>query len=425
VGFPLSGFDYRDGALWAEEVALTDLAQAVGTPFYCYSTARLEENYRRFAGAFAGQRAGVCYALKANSNLAVVRTLAALGAGGDVVSAGEMERALAAGIPADRVVFSGVGKTADEMAAALTAGIHQFNVESVPELETLNAVAVAMGRVAPIAIRVNPDVDAHTHAKIATGKKENKFGIDWDVARAVYAQAAAMPGIRPVGIAVHIGSQLTEIDPFRIAFRRVADLLHALRTDGLDIDRLDLGGGLGVAYNGETPPTAADYADMVGAVTGNLGCAITLEPGRALVADAGLLVTRAIYVKQGAERRFLVLDAAMNDLIRPALYDAWHPILPVRTPSPDADLTPVDVVGPVCESGDTFALQRALPPVAAGDLMAIGMAGAYGAVMSSTYNTRPLVPEVQVNGADWAITRPRQTVADLMALERRPSWQAN
>jgi diaminopimelate decarboxylase len=417
------GFAYRDGTMWAEEVPLVDIASAVGTPFYCYSTARLIANYTRFAGAFEGQNAGVCFALKANSNLAVIRTLAGLGAGADVVSVGEMKRALAAGIPPDRIVFSGVGKTRDDLAAAVAAGIHQINVESVPELEALSAVAVELGREAPIALRVNPDVDAQTHAKIATGKKENKFGIDWDEARGVYARAAALPGIRPVAIAVHIGSQLTSLEPFRAAFQRVADLFHTLRADGLGIDRLDLGGGLGVAYHAEEPPPPADYAAMIGSITGNLGCRVTLEPGRALVADAGVLVTRVVYVKQGPTRRFVIVDGAMNDLIRPTLYDAWHPIRPVTEPAKGARKEKVDVVGPVCESGDFLALQRSLPPVAAGDLLAVGMAGAYGAVMSSTYNTRPLVPEVQVNGARYAVTRPRVSVEDLLALERMPDWQ--
>ena len=419
----MSGFEYRSGTLWAEDVAVADIAVGVGTPFYCYSTARLADNYHRFASAFEGQDAGVCFALKANGNLAVVRTLAGLGAGADVVSAGEMERALAAGIPADRIIFSGVGKTKGEMQAALAAGIHQFNVESIPELEALSAVASSMGRMAPVALRVNPDVDAQTHHKISTGKKENKFGIDWDHARDVYAKAAAMPGLKPVSIAVHIGSQLTSLDPFRATFLKVADLLHALRQDGLDIRQLDFGGGLGVTYHAEKPPPIGEYAAMIRSITGNLGCRVTLEPGRALVADAGILVARVVYVKQGLARRFLVLDAAMNDLIRPALYDAWHPIFPVREPVKGVESHPVDVVGPVCESGDTFALQRKLPPVEAGDLMAIGMAGAYGATMSSTYNARPLIPEVQVNGPLLAVTRPRLTIAELMAMEKTPEWQ--
>lgn len=418
----MSGFEYRDGALWVEDVAVERIAAEVGTPFYLYSTARLVENYRAFADAFADQSAGVHFALKANSNLAVVRTLADLGAGADVVSAGEMERALVAGVPPARIVFSGVGKTEVEMRAALEVGIHQFNVESVPELHTLSEVATSMGRVAPIALRVNPDVDARTHAKIATGKKENKFGIDWDDARDVYRVAAALPGLKPVGVAVHIGSQLTDLEPFRAAFHRVIDLLRQLREDGLSIDRLDLGGGLGVRYREETPPSPGDYATMVRGVTGNLACSLALEPGRALVADAGLLVVRVVRVKPGRSRRFVIVDGAMNDLIRPTLYEAWHPIIPIREPRGSARVR-ADVVGPVCESGDFFALQRELPPIADGELIAIGMVGAYGAVMSSTYNTRPLVPEVQVNGDRFAVTRPRLGVADLLALERTPDWQ--
>lgn len=417
------GFSYRSGVLHAEGVPLTAIAAAVGTPVYVYSTEALEHAYRAYAQAFEGQDAGVCYALKANSNLAVIRTFARLGAGADVVSEGELRRAMAAGIPASCVVFSGVGKTRTEMRAALEAGIHQLNVESVPELEALSEVASSMGVEAPIAIRVNPDVDAKTHAKIATGKKENKFGIDWDHARAVYARAAALPGIKAVGIAVHIGSQLTDLAPFRAAYTRVADLLHQLREDGHDIRRLDLGGGLGIRYKEEAPPDLPAYADMVRSITGNLGCQVTLEPGRSLVGNAGVLLSRVIYVKQGLHRRFLIVDAAMNDLIRPSLYDAYHAVLPVAEPAPGVEIAPIDVVGPVCESGDTFALQRPLPTLAADDLIAFGSAGAYGAVMASTYNTRPLVPEVLVNGDAFAVTRRRQTVEELLAMEERPDWQ--
>ncbi|HEY0833837.1 MAG TPA: diaminopimelate decarboxylase [Azospirillum sp.] len=415
-------FAYRNGILHAEGVALPAIAEQVGTPFYCYSTEALVANYRAYAGAFEGQDAGVCFALKSNSNLAVVRTLAALGSGADVVSEGEFRRALAAGIPAGRIVFSGVGKTRQEMRTALEAGIYQINVESIPELEALSEVAASMGVEAPIAIRVNPDVDAKTHAKISTGKKENKFGIDWDHAREVYGKAARLPGIKPVAIAVHIGSQLTDLAPFRAAFERVVELLHALRADGIDIQRLDLGGGIGIRYRDETPPDLHDYAAMVRAITGNLGCHVTLEPGRALVGNAGILVSRVIYVKKGLHRRFLIVDAAMNDLIRPSLYDAYHAILPVAEPAPSAKATPIDVVGPVCESGDTFALQRPLPPLASDDLIAFCSAGAYGAVMASTYNTRPLAPEVLVNGTDFAVIRPRPTIEEMLAAERMPKW---
>lgn len=418
----MNAFTYRNGVLHAEAVPLPAIAERVGTPFYCYSTAALEGAYRAYADAFAGMDASVCYALKANSNLAVIRTLARLGAGADVVSEGELKRALAAGIPASRIVFSGVGKTRGEMRAALDRGIHQTNVESVPELEALSEVAASMGAVADIAVRVNPDVDALTHAKISTGRKENKFGIDIELARAVYARAASLPGIRPVSVAVHIGSQLTDLAPFRAAFERVAALVTALREDGHDIHRVDLGGGLGISYRGETPPSLPDYAALVRAATGDLGCHVTLEPGRSLVGNAGVLVARTIYRKAGVGRNFLILDAAMNDLIRPSLYDAWHTILPVDEPARDAAEEPVDVVGPVCESGDTFAMQRPLPPIEAGDLVAFLSAGAYGAVMSSTYNSRPLAPEVLVNGSEFAVIRRRPTIEELMAAEEVPAW---
>lgn len=423
TGFNYVGFNYVDGALHAEGVDLAALGAQVGTPFYCYSTAALEANYRAYADAFAGQNVGFCFALKANSSQAVIRTLAKLGAGADVVSGGEMARALAAGIPASRIVFSGVGKTGDELRAALAAGIHQINVESIPELEALSAVAVEMGVTADVALRVNPDVDAKTHAKISTGKKENKFGIDWDHAVETYRRAASLPGIRPVSVAVHIGSQLTDLEPFRAAYDKVTELVRTLRAEGINIERLDLGGGLGIRYKDETPPPKADYARMVQAVTGNLGCAVTLEPGRSLVAEAGVLVARVVYVKQGLHRRFLILDAAMNDLIRPALYEAYHPILPLKEPAAHAKQATFDVVGPVCESGDTFALHRKLPAdLAAGDLVAFGCAGAYGAVMSSTYNSRPLVPEVLVNGARWAVTRRRPTIEEMIRAETLPDW---
>ncbi|MGQ9368865.1 diaminopimelate decarboxylase [Azospirillum sp. A39] len=418
----MSVFAYRNGVLHAEGVALPVIAEAVGTPFYCYSSAALTANHRAYAGAFEGQDVSVCYAVKANSNLAVIGTFAALGAGADVVSEGEMRRALAAGVPASRIVFSGVGKTRGEMRAALEAGIHQLNVESVPELEALSEVATSMGVAAPIAIRVNPDVDAKTHAKIATGKKENKFGIDWDHARDVYARAAALPGIAPVGIAVHIGSQLTDLAPFRAAFERVVELLHVLRADGIDISRLDLGGGLGIRYRDETPPDLPAYAGMVRSITGNLGCRVTVEPGRSLVGNAGILVAKVIYVKQGLHRRFLIVDAAMNDLIRPTLYDAYHAILPVAEPGPHPEIAPIDVVGPVCESGDTFALQRPLPAMASDDLVAFASAGAYGAVMSSTYNTRPLAPEVLVRDDRFAVVRRRPSVEEMLAAEQVPDW---
>ena len=417
-------FAYLGGALHCDGVPLARIATAVGTPFYCYSSGALEAQYRRFADAFADQNAAICYAVKANSNLAVIRTLARLGAGADIVSEGELRRALAAGIPPARIVFSGIGKTRDEIAFALSAGIHQINVESEPELDALSEIATAMGVDAAIALRVNPDVDARTHAKISTGKKENKFGIELGRVRAVALRAAGLPGIALRGLAVHIGSQLTDLAPFRLAFTRLAELVGELRDAGLPIDRLDLGGGLGVAYHGETPPSLVDYAALVKGTVGNLGVALALEPGRLLVADAGVLVARVIHVKEGTTRRFLILDAAMNDLIRPALYEAWHDIVPLQQPGPGAPTAPVDVVGPVCETGDTFAAQRVLPPVADGELVAILSAGAYGAVMSSTYNSRLLVPEVLVRGSDFAIVRPRTSYQDLLSQDSIPGWLA-
>jgi diaminopimelate decarboxylase len=415
-----SGFAYRAGTLHAEGVALADVAAAVGTPFYCYSSAGLADRYRAYATAFADQRATICYAVKASSNLSVIRTFARLGAGADVVSEGELRRALAAGVVPERIVFSGVGKTRAEMRFALESGIHQINVESVPELETLNEVAVAMGRRAPVVLRVNPDVDALTHAKISTGKSENKFGIDLAHIAGIARRAADMPGIEFAGLAVHIGSQLTDLAPFRLAFMRLAELVTALRADGIAVSRVDLGGGLGIAYRDEAPLPLADYAAMVKGVFGNLGVALALEPGRSLVGNAGVLVSSAIAVKDGLTRRFLILDAAMNDLIRPTLYEAWHDIVPVIAGS--GRLAPVDVVGPICETGDTFATQRMLPPIAAGELVAILSAGAYGAAMSSTYNSRPLVPEVLVRGNDYAVIRPRQSYAELLAQDRLPGW---
>lgn len=416
-------FEYRDGMLHAEDVSLADIAEAVGTPFYCYSAATLVRHYNVFAKAFAGQKALICYAVKANSNQAVIRTLAREGAGADVVSEGELKRALMAGVPADRIVFSGVGKTHEEMAAALDAGIHQFNVESEPELEALSEVAASKGVNACIAVRVNPDVDARTHEKISTGKKENKFGVPWSRATEIYARAAALPGIRVVGVDVHIGSQLTDLGPFREAFARVVDLVTMLRAEGHDIRRLDLGGGLGIPYAAGTqaPPHPDSYAKLVRDLTAPLDCEIILEPGRLIAGNAGVLVSRVIYVKEGESRRFVILDAAMNDLLRPSLYDAYHEIIPVRE-APGAQQNPVDVVGPVCETGDVFGKDRMLPPLAAGDDVAILSAGAYGAVMASTYNTRPLVPEVLVNGGDFAVVRPRPVLDDLIGQDRLPPW---
>ncbi len=417
-------FNYRRKRLHAEAVPLELIAERVKTPVYVYSTATLQRHYRIFAEAFAHLPATICYAVKANANISVIRTLGQLGAGADVVSGGELRAALAAGVPGARIVFSGVGKTAEEMAAALRAGVMQINVESEPELETLDAVARSTGHRARVAIRINPDVDAITHAKISTGRSENKFGIEWTAAHRVYARAAAMPGIAVVGAAVHIGSQLTDLAPYRTAFQRLRDLVAMLRADGHRIETLDLGGGLGIPYGIEHAPvpTPAAYAEMIGSVVGDLGCRLILEPGRLLVGNAGILLTRVIYVKEGATRTFLIVDAAMNDLIRPALYDAYHSIVPVSEPTPGEPLHEVDVVGPVCETSDTFATDRPLPPVAAGDLLALRGAGAYGAVMSSTYNVRPLVPEVLVSGDRFGVIRPRMEVEELLARERIPGW---
>jgi diaminopimelate decarboxylase len=418
----MTGFAYRHGRLHADAVDLGAIAESAGTPCYVYSATQMADAYRAFAGAFADVDALVCYALKANGNLAVIRTFAALGAGADVVSEGELARARAAGVDAQRIVFAGVGKTARELAAGLEAGILQFNVESEPELIALDQIARDRGVRAPVAIRVNPDVDANTHAKISTGLKHNKFGIDIDRAEAVFALARDLPGIAAHGVAVHIGSQLTDLEPFRAAFTRVAELVHSLRAAGHTISELDLGGGLGISYRGETPPPVGRYAEMAKAATRDLGCRLVLEPGRHLVGNAGVLLTRVIYVKQGADRTFVITDAAMNDLVRPAMYDAYHSIEPVIEPAQGAPRLPVDIVGPVCETGDMFASDRPLPPVAAGDLLAIRSAGAYGAVMASTYNARPLPPEVLVRDRDFAVIKPRATLAELYADERLPNW---
>ncbi|MEM7224845.1 MAG: diaminopimelate decarboxylase [Pseudomonadota bacterium] len=418
----MSHFDYRDGQLHAEQVPLAEIAEAVGTPFFCYSSGALEAGYRRFAESFAGLDATICYALKANANLALVNTFARLGAGADVVSEGELRRALQAGVPADRIVFAGVGKSAAEMTAGLEAGILQFNVESLPELELLNQVAVARGQRAPVSLRVNPDVDARTHEKISTGKADNKFGIDIDQAPEAARLAAELPGIRLVGLAVHIGSQLTDIAPYRGAFERLIALYKELRAAGLRLERLDLGGGLGIVYRDEAPPPVEAYAQMVRELTGGLAARLIFEPGRLLVGNAGLLVTRVLYVKGSGARSFAVVDAAMNDLIRPTLYDAWHEIKPVKAPESRADGLLYDIVGPICETSDTFAKQRSLPEVESGDLLAICSTGAYGAVMSSSYNMRLLAPEVLVRGADHALVRPRQDYDSLLGQDRLAPW---
>ncbi len=417
-------FSYRGGVLCAEDVALPAIARAVGTPFYCYSSATIERHFEVFRAAFAGQDALVCYAMKANSNQAVIATLAALGAGMDVVSEGELRRARAAGVPGSRIIFSGVGKTRAEMALGLDEEILCFNVESEPELEALSALASARGATAPIAIRVNPDVDARTHAKIATGKSENKFGVPISRARDVYARARALPGLSIRGVDMHIGSQITDLEPFDNAFALMADFVRVLRADGHTIDHVDLGGGLGIPYRTDNnpPPFPQAYADIVARHTRALDCRLYLEPGRLIVGNAGVLVASVIFVKAGENKSFVIVDAAMNDLVRPTLYEAYHDILPVKEPDPGADIFRADVVGPVCESGDFLALDRDLPKVEAGDLIAVMSAGAYGAVQAGTYNSRLLIPEVLVKGADFALIRPRPTYEELIALDTLPPW---
>ncbi|MDW3183041.1 diaminopimelate decarboxylase [Roseobacter sp.] len=417
-------FLYRDGALHAEDVPVSDIAKAVGTPFYVYSTATLLRHFHLFDDALDGLDHLVCYAMKAASNQAILKTLAQAGAGMDVVSGGEYRRAKAAGVPGDRIVFSGVGKTAAEIRLALEGGIRQFNVESEPEMEVLNATAVAMGKVAPITIRVNPDVDAKTHAKIATGKSENKFGIPIARAREVYALAASLPGLEVIGIDVHIGSQLTDLAPFELAYQKVAELTEVLRADGHTIRRLDLGGGLGIPYarDNQAPPLPVDYGALVKRTLGHLGCEIEIEPGRLIAGNAGLMVSEVIYLKSGEGRDFLIIDGAMNDLIRPAMYEAYHDIIPVTEPAPGVEQLTYDIVGPVCESGDTFAKQRMMPPVAAGALVAFRSAGAYGAVMSSEYNSRPLIPEVLVNKDQFAVIRRRPTFDEMINRDTIPEW---
>jgi diaminopimelate decarboxylase len=417
-------FAYRDGVLHAEGISVAHIAEAIGTPFYLYSAASLRARYHAFAEAFAAERPLICFAVKANSNLAVLRLLARLGAGADVVSEGELRRALAAGIPPTRIIFSGVGKTASELEAALAAGIRQINVESIPELRRLSAIAASRRQTAQVALRVNPDVDALTHAKISTGKKESKFGIDIDDAVDTYSLAAALPGVNPVGVAVHIGSQLLDLAPFRRAFGRVAELILELRGAGFAVTRLDLGGGLGIRYHAENPPKPSAYAALVREIFGTLDVDMAFEPGRVLCGPSGLLVARVVYVKDGATKRFVIVDAAMNDLIRPALYDAWHDIMPVRLPAAGALLIPADVVGPVCETGDTFATGRDLPPLAEDDLVALTNAGAYGAVMSSTYNSRLLVPEVLVSDDHFTVIRPRPSFEAMLGMDVVPEWLA-
>jgi diaminopimelate decarboxylase len=417
-------FTYRHGVLHAEAVNLAEIAATVGTPFYCYSTATLVRHYKVFADAFADVRSLICYAMKANSNQAVIKTLANLGAGADVVSDGELTRARAAGIPPEKLIFSGVGKTAHELAAAVDQRILCVNVESEPELELLASIAASKGRESNIALRVNPDIDARTHAKIATGKSENKFGIPISRARDVYRRAAKLDGIRVTAVDMHIGSQITELRPFEDAFGLLSDFVRTLRADGHRIEHIDLGGGLGIPYrnNNEPPPHPEAYADVVKRATRELDCWLILEPGRLLVGNAGILVMRVLYVKHGEGKTFVVVDAGMNDLIRPTLYEAHHEILPVKERSPGAAQRIVDVVGPVCESGDFLALDRDMVEPAPGDLLVAMSAGAYGAVQAGTYNTRPLVPEVMVQDTQWAVVRPRIEVEHLIGIDRLPSW---
>ncbi|MEL6511282.1 MAG: diaminopimelate decarboxylase [Pseudomonadota bacterium] len=417
-------FLYRDGVLYAEDVPVSDIASAVGTPFYLYSSATLLRHFTLFDDALDGLPHMVCFAMKSASNQAILKLLADAGAGMDVVSGGEYMRAKAAGVPGDKIVFSGIGKTADEMRLALEGGIRQFNVESEPEMQVLSAVATQLGKTAPITVRVNPDVDAKTHAKIATGRKEDKFGIPIARAREVYALAASLPGLKVIGIDVHIGSQLTELAPFEAAYQKVAELTEQLRADGHEITRLDLGGGLGIPYtrSNEAPPLPTDYGALIKKTVGHLGCEIEIEPGRLISGNAGIMVSKVIYVKSGEGRDFLILDGAMNDLIRPAMYEAYHDIIPVIEPAPGVDQQPYDIVGPVCESGDTFAKQRAMPPLKADDLVAFRSAGAYGAVMSSEYNTRPLIPEVLVQGDQFAVIRPRPTFDEMINRDTIPTW---
>ncbi len=419
-------FSYKNGSLHAEDVSLTSIVDEVGTPFYCYSAATLRRHYRVFADAFASQDALVAFSVKSLSNLAVLRLLAKEGAGADVVSGGELMRAQKAGIPGPRIVFSGVGKTREEMASALDADIYQVNVESVPELRALNDVALACGKQAPIALRVNPDVSAGAHNKISTGRAEDKFGIAWSQAHEVFTLAASLDGINVAGIDVHIGSQITDLAPFERAFGKVTNLVRELRNAGHKITRLDLGGGLGIPYqhssDASVPPHPSVYADMIKKIAGSLDLQLIFEPGRMIAGNAGILVARVIYVKQGAARKFLILDAAMNDLIRPALYDAWHDIVPIDEPEVGAGKVLYDLVGPVCESGDTFARDRPLSPTAEDALIAFLTAGAYGAVQSSEYNSRPLIPEVLVEGDKFSVIRKRPSIEEMLAKEEIPDW---
>ena len=417
-------FAYKNGVYHAEDVSLQEIAKAIGTPFYCYSTATLTRHTQVFAEQFAGTNTKICFAVKSNDNLAVLATFAWLGAGADVVSEGEIRKCLKAGILPKNIVFSGVGKTREEMEYALSQDIFQFNVESEPELLTLNEVAVSLGKKAKIAIRVNPDVDPKTHAKISTGHKESKFGISMKNALPVYQLAATLQGIEIQGVSVHIGSQLTSLTPFALAFAKLREFVGVLRAAGIAIKTLDLGGGLGIPYNKEQPPLPEFYAEIAKRENKDLGVQLIFEPGRVLVGNAGIMVTKVLYIKREGERTFVIVDAGMNDLIRPSLYDAFHEIVPITLPAGDAPTELVDVVGPVCETGDIFAEQRPIQLPKAGDLIAFRSAGAYGAAMSGTYNARPLIAEIMVHGDKFATVRPRQTYEELLGRDRLPEWMS-
>lgn len=417
-------FDFKNGEMYAEDVPLSKIAKEVGTPVYVYSSATFERHYRVFSDVFSDVEALVAYSVKANSNIAVLATLAKMGCGADVVSGGELIRALTAGIPSSKIVFSGVGKTQDEMKLALNSAIRIFNVESLPELQALSEVAQGLGKTAPIAFRVNPDISAGGHEKISTGKAENKFGIAWDKAEAAYALAATLPGITIKGVDVHIGSQIDSLLPFQRTIEKIGDLINRLRASGHNIESFDIGGGLGIPYgnNEKTPPHPSEYGAMVKEATRDLDVELIFEPGRMVSGNSGVLLSKVIYAKETGSRNFLIIDAAMNDLIRPALYDAFHDIEPVKAPGADFEEKLYDVVGPVCETGDTFAKSRAISSMAADDLLVFHTAGAYGAAQASQYNTRPLVPEVLVNGGDYEVIRERPSIEDILRTERIPDW---
>lgn len=413
-------FTYHNEELFAEGVALHKLAEEVGTPFYCYSSGKLAGNFQAYQNALGNFNHTVCYSVKANPNLGVLKTLAQLGSGADVVSAGEMYVALKAGIPADKIVFSGVGKTKEELEEAIKTQILQINAESIAEVETINRLAIDLGLKANVALRVNPDVDALTHVKISTGKQGDKFGVDWDDALPLYRAAARMPGIRLAGIAVHIGSQLLDLQPFRLAFTKIAQMVRELEKEGIVLQNIDLGGGLGINYNVELPPTCEAYAEVVRETLGDLNKHIIVEPGRSITGNMGILVTQVLYTKQMGEKNFIIVDAGMNDLVRPAMYEAWHTILPVER----RGIAPIiaDVVGPICESSDVFAKDRIIEPVQQGELLAIMCAGAYGAAMSSIYNFRPLVPEVMVHGEEFCVVRRRTSYEEMLSGQHVPQW---